>query len=104
MIRVSVLYPQGADAKFDMDYFLKNHLNMVKEKLGDSCKKITVETGLSGPAPGTEAAYAVMCHMQFNSVEEFQTAFTPHAETLMGDMPNYSNVQPVIQISEVKLD
>jgi len=26
-----------------------------------------------------------------------------HAEAIMGDIPNYTNVQPTIQISEVKI-
>ncbi len=44
-----------------------------------------------------------MGHLYFDSVEEFQTAFTPHAAEIMADIPNYTNIQPVIQISEVKM-
>lgn len=34
MISVSVLYPSGADTKFDMNYYLAKHIPMVKQKLG----------------------------------------------------------------------
>jgi len=43
-----------------------------------------------------------MCHLYFDSVEAFQTAFGPHSETIMGDIPNYTDLQPIIQVSEVK--
>jgi hypothetical protein len=36
------------------------------------------------------------------SVEAFQTAFTQHAQEIMADVPNYTNLQPIIQVSEVK--
>jgi hypothetical protein len=36
-------------------------------------------------------------------VAAFQGAFGPHAAAIMADIKNYTNVQPVIQISEVKM-
>ncbi len=44
-----------------------------------------------------------MGHLYFDSVEAFQAVFGPHAGPIMGDIPNYTNVQPTIQVSEVKL-
>jgi uncharacterized protein (TIGR02118 family) len=44
-----------------------------------------------------------MGHLLFDSVEAFQQSFGPHAETIVGDIPNYTNTQPTIQLSEVKL-
>ena len=29
--------------------------------------------------------------------------FRPHAERIMGDLPNFTDSQPLVQISEVKL-
>jgi uncharacterized protein (TIGR02118 family) len=102
MIKVSVLYPNGNDSKFDMAYFCDSHIPMVREKLGSACKQIDIEQGLSGAEPGLPATYVAMGHLYFDSVEDFQNSFEPHADALMGDIPNYTNVQPVIQISEVK--
>jgi hypothetical protein len=34
---------------------------------------------------------------------QFQAAFGPHPAAIMGDIPNCTNVQPVVQISEVKM-
>jgi uncharacterized protein (TIGR02118 family) len=103
MIKVSVLYPGGETTKFDMDYYCKSHMPMVQKKLGAACKSVAVEQGLGGGAPGAPPTYAAMGHLYFDSVVEFQAAFAPHAEAIMGDIPNYTNVQPVIQISEVKI-
>ncbi|HBI79882.1 MAG TPA: EthD family reductase, partial [Marinobacter adhaerens] len=35
------------------------------------------------------------------SVADFQTAFGPHAKEILGDIPNFTNVQPTVQISDV---
>jgi uncharacterized protein (TIGR02118 family) len=43
-----------------------------------------------------------MCHLYFDSVEAFQNTFGPHSGTIMGDIPNYADLQPIIQVSDVK--
>jgi uncharacterized protein (TIGR02118 family) len=103
MIKVSVLYPAGAAKKFDMDYYCNSHIPMVRNKLGAACKNTAVELGLGGGAPGAPPIYAAMGHLYFDSVAEFQAAFAPHAEAIMADIPNYTDIQPVIQVSEVKM-
>jgi uncharacterized protein (TIGR02118 family) len=103
MITVSVLYPNQAGARFDMNYYLTSHIPMVQKKLGSALKGVVVEQGLGGGAPGTQAAYSTICHLRFDSVEAFQSAFGPHAAAIQGDIPNYSSVAPVIQVSDVKV-
>jgi uncharacterized protein (TIGR02118 family) len=102
MIKVSVLYPAGAGKKFNMEYYLGTHMPMVRSKLGAACKSTAVEQGLGGGAPGAPPTYTAMGHLYFDSVAEFQAAFGPHAEAIMADIPNYTDIQPVIQVSEVK--
>jgi len=103
MIKVSVLYPNSADSNFDMNYYLTKHIPMVKQKLGSACKSIAVEEGIGGGAPGAPAAYVAMAHLSFDSLDAFQNAFGPHAAAIMGDIPNYTNAQPTVQISQIKL-
>lgn len=103
MINVSVFYPNEAGKKFDMEYYVTKHIPMVQEKLGDALKGTVVEQGLVGPTPGSPAAYIAIAHLSFDSVAAFQSAFGPHAKSFMADLPNYSNIQPMVQISEVKL-
>ena len=101
MIKVSVLYPNGKDKTFNMDYYSNKHLPMALGLLGDSVKSGAVEKGVAGGAPGTTAAYMVMAHMYFDSIEDFHNAFGPNAEKIMGDIRNFTNSEPVVQISEV---
>lgn len=101
MIKVSVLYPKNETSTFDMGYYTATHMPMVQAFLGDACKQVAIEQGLSGAAPGEPPAYAAMGHLYFASVEAFQAAFAPHAETIMADIPNFTDVQPTVQISDV---
>jgi uncharacterized protein (TIGR02118 family) len=71
--------------------------------LGTALKGVAVEQGIAGGMPGSPAPYLAIGQLQFDSVEAFQTGFQPHAQKIMADIPNYTNVQPVIQISEVKM-
>ncbi|MEE9554937.1 MAG: EthD family reductase [candidate division Zixibacteria bacterium] len=103
MIKVSVLYPNGNGNKFDMSYFCDNHIPMVREKLGSACKQIAVEAGLGGAEDGSPAAFVAMGHLYFDSLDAFQNSFGPHSDSIMGDIPNYTDIQPVIQVSEVKI-
>ncbi len=103
MIRVSVIYPNNAGGTFDMEYYLSKHIPMVRQKMGAALKGMTVDHGLSGGQPGTEAAYRVIATMLFDSVDTFQGAFGPVAAEIQGDIPNYTNIAPTVQVSEVKL-
>jgi uncharacterized protein (TIGR02118 family) len=44
-----------------------------------------------------------MANLLFDSVDDFQRAFAPHADSIMGDIPNYTDIQPLIQVNEVKM-
>jgi len=86
-----------------MGYYIDTHMPLSIGLLSThpGFKGVSVERGLGGAVPGTDAAYIAMCHFLFNSAEDFMAAFMPHAEVLQGDMPNYTDIEPVIQISEV---
>ena len=103
MIKVSVLYPNEEGKNFDMDYYLNSHIPMVQEKLGAALKACNVDQGLGGAEPGSPAAFVAMAHLLFDSAEAFQGAFGPNAEPIMKDIPNYTDIEPAIQISEVKV-
>jgi uncharacterized protein (TIGR02118 family) len=64
---------------------------------------MTVDNGIGGGQPGTDAAYRVITTLSFDSVEAFQNAFIPHAAEIQGDIPRFTNIAPTLQISEVKL-
>jgi uncharacterized protein (TIGR02118 family) len=101
MIKVSVMYPYAAGARFDHDYYRDKHMPLLKARMGDACKSYTIDKGIAGGAPGAPPVYVGMCHVFCESVEAFQAAFGPHAKEILGDIANYTDLQPVMQISEV---
>ena len=103
MIKVSEFYADRAGSKFDMDYYCNSHIPMVREKLGAACKGAAVEQGMSGATPGSRPGFVAMGHLYFDSVAAFQTALGPHAQAIMADIPNHTEIEPTIQISEVKI-
>jgi uncharacterized protein (TIGR02118 family) len=103
MIKVSVFYPNREGSKFDMNYYCNSHMRMVQEKLGELCKGAAVEQGLSGPAPGSRPAFIAMGHLYFESADACEKGMGEHGPAFMADMPNYTDIEPQIQISEVKI-
>lgn len=101
MIKVSVFYPNTPGARFNHDYYRDTHMPMVKARMGDACHHYTVDKGLAGGTPGSDPVYVGMCHIYCESVEAFQAGFGPHAAEILADIPNYTDLSPVLQISEV---
>ncbi len=105
MIKISILYPNNKAARFDMRYYLDTHMPLAIELLSahPGFKGVSVDRGLGGLISGVDATHVAMCHFLFDSTESFLEAFTPHATVLQGDIPNYTDIEPVIEINEVVL-
>ncbi|PKM04702.1 MAG: EthD family reductase [Gammaproteobacteria bacterium HGW-Gammaproteobacteria-6] len=103
MIKASVLYPTTPSARFDMAYYLSNHMPMVVAALGTACLKAEVDKGLAGGAPGSVAPFVAVAHLYFATLEDFQKAFAPHAGRFAEDMPNYTEIVPQVLISQVEI-
>ena len=102
-IKVSVLYPSGDGKTFDMDYYCNKHVPMVAGLLGNAVIGATVEKGLGGGEPGSPPSYVAMGNLYFETMESFQSSFGPNAGKIMGDVPNFTNFEPAMQISEVMI-
>src|SRR5437870_11797687 len=103
MIKVCVLYPNDEGKTFDMLYYCDKHIPMVRQLLGSSCTNAAVEQGIAGGTPGSKATYIAMTYLFFEKLDDFISSFTPHANTILGDIPNFTDTTPVIQINEVKI-
>ena len=99
MIKVTILYPNGDGKTFDMEYYSKKHIPLVASLLGDSLKLATIDKGVAGP--DASVPFLAIGHLYFNKLSEYQNSFRPHAEIIRGDIPNYTNIKPIVQISEV---
>lgn len=102
MIKLSVLYANGETKTFNMDYYLAHHIPLVRGLLGDHCKGVAVEIGLAGLGePDTPAPYIVCGHLYFDSMSDLENSVNANLEQMVGDIPNFTNIQPVVQIGEV---
>lgn len=103
MIKVSVLYPNSEGKKFDLDYYLSKHAGIVGSLLGDALKGVSIESGLAGGSKNSPAPFVTIANMYFDSIESFEQSFGPNAEKIMGDLPNFTDIEPLIQISKVMI-
>ncbi len=102
MIAITVLYPYQPDCRFDFDYYLNKHIAQAKKLWGPmGLVKTTVLAGQAGP-DGKPPVYAVMAILEFESAEAFQKAAAAHGGELFGDVPNFTDIQPVSQFNQVK--
>lgn len=102
MIKLTVFYPTGEGKKFDKEYYMNTHMPMSIKLQGDAIKKVEVDFGFSGVTPGSDPLYIAICNFWYDSFEAFEAAFMPHAQTLMKDIANYTDIETIIQFSEVK--
>ena len=102
MIRVIVAYPNEQDKKFDWDYFTNTHLPLLHEHLDSlGMVKLEVDKGLSAPDPSAPPAFIAVAYLHFNTVDDVHEAFKAAGRPVIGDIPNYTDIQPTIQISEI---
>ena len=102
MIRVTVSYPNEQGKKFDWDYFNNTHGPLVQQHLGPlGLVRAEVDKGISASDPSAPPPFVAVVHLIFNTVEEVHEAFKAAGRPVMGDIPNYTDIQPTVQISEI---
>lgn len=105
MTKISILYPTQGGSRFDFDYYLRVHIPMSIKRLKEhpGFKGISVEKGTGSTDPDMSPPYRAMCHFTFTSMDDFMAAFLPHQAELQGDIKNYTDIKPLVQVSEVLL-
>lgn len=104
MTVITVFYPRPADGevRFDFDYYENSHMASVRERLADAgLVRAEALRGLAGP-DGGPAPFVAIALLEFASPEAFQASMSSSAGgDIMADVPNFTNLTPTIQISEV---
>lgn len=101
MIRVAVMYPNEFGKQFDMDYYLNKHMPMVNDTLGDlGLVRTEVDKGIGGMEPGSSPPYVAIAYMYFDDMDSLQKSMA-NAQEMMSDLPNFTDIQPQAQISEI---
>lgn len=102
LFKVAVLYPNGEGKTFDMDYYEKKHMPMVANFIGKNLKFYEIDKGISGRTPNDKVPYLAVGYFYVKDVAEYGKAIGQKRDTIVSDFKNYTNIQPIIQISEVK--
>ena len=101
MVKIAIMYPNEVNKTFDMDYYANKHMPMVASLFGAPLKAYAIDKGISGRTPDEPLPYLAFGYFYFDSVTAYNEAFGPNAEKILGDIPNYTNIKPVVLISEV---
>lgn len=102
LFKVTILYPNGDDKTFDMDYYEKKHMPMVAGFIGKNLKFYEIDKGISGRTATDKVPFLAIGYFYITDVAEYNKAIAQNRDAIISDFKNYTNVQPVIQISEIK--
>ena len=101
MILVTVMYPAGAGTTFDLDYYLKKHIPLVKARWTSLGLKSAQVLRGAGKPDGTPPDYQMMALLTFGSLDDFKAAGKAHGAEIFADIPKFTNTQAVVQINEI---
>jgi uncharacterized protein (TIGR02118 family) len=101
LIKVSVMYPFSEGKTFNMEYYEAKHMPMVAGFLGANLVKYTIEKGIASGIPNQPLPYMAIGTFYVKSLEDYQAAIAPNRDAIRADFANYTNVAPVILVSEV---
>ena len=102
MFKVAILYPNGEDKTFDMEYYEKTHMPMVAGFLGSNLKFYEIDKGIAGRTPNDKVPFVAIGYFYITDVAEYNKAIAQNRDAVINDFKNYTNIQPVVQISEIK--
>lgn len=101
LIKVSVMYPFAEGKTFNMEYYETKHMPMVAGYIGSNLVKYTIEKGLASGIPDQPLPYMAIGTFYVKSLSDYQAAMAPNRDAIRADFVNYTNVAPVILVSEV---
>ena len=102
MYKVAILYPNGEDKTFDMDYYEKKHMPMVAGFIGKNLKFYEIDKGIAGRTANDKPPFVAIGYFYVTDVAEYNKAIGQNRDAVINDIKNYTNIQPVVQISEIK--
>ena len=102
MFKVAILYPNGKEKMFDMDYYEKIHMPMMAGFLGKNLKFYEIDKGVAGRTPNDEIPFIALGYFYCYDTTEYNKAVAKNIEAILNDIKKYTNIQPTIQISEIR--
>ncbi|MDJ1481952.1 EthD family reductase [Cytophagaceae bacterium DM2B3-1] len=101
LIKISIMYPYAEGKTFNMEYYETKHMPMVAGFLGSNLIKYTIEKGVASGIPNQPLPYMAIGTFYVKSLSDYQAAIGPNRDAIRADFANYTNISPVILVSEV---
>lgn len=99
-LSLQVLYPASEDATFDYDYYVKTHLPLIEEHMGEWIETVEASRGLAS-GPDVPPTYLLIATITFADENALNTAMNEKGGVIVDDVANFTNVRPQILIGEV---
>lgn len=93
MVCISVYYANTPGKKFDAGYYAKTHLPLVMDRLRSfGMNRYEFDQGVTGP-------FIAIGRLYFRTLEDYEKGFKKHGDEIRGDVANYTDIAPEIQVS-----
>lgn len=101
LIKVSVMYPFAEGKTFDMAYYETKHMPMVAAFLGSNLVKYTIEKGLASGIPNQPLPFMAIGTFYVKNIDDYKAAIAPNRDAIRADIAKYTDIAPIILVSEV---
>jgi len=101
MFKVAILYPNGENKSFDMEYYEHNHMPMVASLLKENLEFYEIDKGIAGRTPDDAVPYVAIGYFYVKDVAAYNKTILQNRDVIVDDFINYTNIQPIVQVSEI---
>jgi uncharacterized protein (TIGR02118 family) len=99
MIRATFSYLSAPSARFDFDYYVGRHVPLARRLLEPV--RIEVDRCVSAEERGSAPRSVCVAHLYFATLEDYYGGLETHGDELGRDVPNYTNAELEILVSEI---
>jgi len=100
MAILSVLYPKSEGSHFNHEYYVNTHIPLVQDRWSDmgleGVQLFRGATAMDASAP----AFELIALLTFTSLDHLKAALEKHGAEVMGDVPNFTDIQAFLQLNE----
>jgi uncharacterized protein (TIGR02118 family) len=75
---------------------------MMARLLGKNLKFYEIDKGIAGKTPNDEIPFVAIGYFYCYDVAEYNKVIAQNIDAILNDVKKYTNIQPTIQISEIK--
>lgn len=102
MISVMVLYANSPGTRFDLEYYTSRHLPLVRRLLEPmGMRSLTFVREMAVDPTGPSQAFQLVAELRFDDMESTRTALAAHGAETQADIPNFTDVAPIILIGDL---